>query len=70
MSHFKERKEKKCLNCNAIVHDRFCGICGQENIEPKESAWHLINHFFQDITHFDGKFFSSLKYLEIGRAHV
>ena len=63
MSHFKERKENNCLNCNAIVHDRFCGICGQENIEPKESVWHLINHFFQDITHFDGKFFSSLKYL-------
>ena len=63
MSHFKERKEKNCLNCNAIVHDRFCGICGQENIEPKESAWHLMKHFFEDITHFDGKFFSSLKYL-------
>ena len=63
MSHFKERKENNCLNCNAIVHDRFCGICGQENIEPKESAWHLTKHFFEDITHFDGKFFSSLKYL-------
>ena len=63
MSHFKERKENNCLNCNAIVHDRFCGICGQENIEPKESAWHLVKHFFEDITHFDGKFFSSLKYL-------
>ena len=63
MSHFKERKESNCLNCNAQVHDRFCGICGQENIEPKESAWHLMQHFFEDITHFDGKFFSSLKYL-------
>ena len=63
MSHFKERKENNCLNCNAIVHDRFCGVCGQENIEPKESAWHLTKHFFEDITHFDGKFFSSLKYL-------
>jgi hypothetical protein len=42
---------------------RYCHICGQENIEPKESAWHLVSHFFQDITHFDGKFFSSLKLL-------
>ena len=25
--------------------------------------WHLTSHFFQDITHFDGKFFSSLQYL-------
>lgn len=63
MSHLKERKEKNCLNCNAEVLGRFCHICGQENIEPKETVWHLITHFFQDITHFDGKFFSSLKYL-------
>jgi hypothetical protein len=63
LSHLKERKETNCLNCNAVVQGRYCHVCGQENIEPKESAWHLINHFFQDITHFDGKFFTSLKYL-------
>jgi Protein of unknown function (DUF3667) len=63
LSHFKERKEKNCLNCNALVQGRFCHICGQENVEPKESFWHLVSHFFQDITHFDGKFFSSLKLL-------
>lgn len=63
MSHFKERKEKNCLNCNAEVSGRYCQVCGQENIEPKESVWHLITHFFYDITHFDGKFFSTVKYL-------
>lgn len=63
MSHLKERREKNCLNCNADVQGRFCHNCGQENIETKETVWHLITHFFQDITHFDGKFFSSLKYL-------
>lgn len=63
MSHLKERKEKNCLNCHIHLKGRFCHRCGQENIEPKETVWHLINHFFQDITHFDGKFFSSLKYL-------
>ncbi len=63
MSHFKERTDKICLNCNAALHGTFCHICGQENIEPKESAWHLVTHFFNDITHFDGKFFSSLKLL-------
>lgn len=59
MSHFKERTEKNCLNCNTEVAGRFCQNCGQENLEPKESAWHLVQHFFSDITHFDGKFFSS-----------
>ena len=63
MSHLKARKGNDCLNCNAVVHGRFCGVCGQENTEPAESAGHLVSHFFNDITHFDGKFFSSLKYL-------
>lgn len=63
LSHSAERKEKVCLNCNAELHGRFCHLCGQENREPKESVWGLITHFFNDITHFDGKFFSTLKYL-------
>ena len=63
MSHSKERVEKNCLNCNAQVLGKYCHICGQENILPKESVRHLINHYFQDITHFDGKFFSSIKLL-------
>lgn len=63
MSHSKERSEKICLNCNAPLHGRFCHVCGQENVEPKESVWTLITHFFHDITHFDGKFFDTLRYL-------
>lgn len=60
MSHSKERAEKDCLNCGAVVQGRYCQACGQENVEPKESAWGLVTHFFYDITHFDGKFFSTL----------
>jgi len=63
VGHLKERGEKNCLNCNAEVQGKFCHICGQENIHPKESAWHLLNHFFEDVTHFDGKFFSTIKLL-------
>jgi hypothetical protein len=63
LSHSKERHEKICLNCNAELHGRYCHVCGQENIEPKETVWSLISHFFYDITHFDGKFFSTTKYL-------
>ena len=61
MSHLAERKEKDCLNCGTIIHGRFCHVCGQENLEPRESFWHLVTHFFYDITHFDGKFFTTLK---------
>jgi hypothetical protein len=45
------------------VLGRFCQVCGQENIETKESFWSLATHFVYDVTHFDGKFFSTLKYL-------
>jgi hypothetical protein len=65
LSHSKERHEKICLNCNAELHGRYCHVCGQENIEPKETVWSLISHFFYDITHYDGKFFSTTKYLLI-----
>lgn len=63
MSHLKQRKQTNCLNCNAEVEGRYCSVCGQENVEPGESAWHLIRHFFEDVTHFEGKFFRTLKLL-------
>lgn len=55
------RHDKTCLNCGTIVEDRYCPHCGQENLEPKESVGHLISHFFEDLTHFDGKFFTTVK---------
>jgi hypothetical protein len=63
LSHAPQRTEKNCLNCGATVVGHFCHICGQENVVPKESFGSLVLHFFYDITHFDGKFFQSLKYL-------
>lgn len=59
MSHFHERKEKNCLNCGAEVAGKYCQHCGQENIEPHQSFWQLLKHYIEDLTHFDGKFFSS-----------
>ena len=61
VSHSKIRTEKICLNCGTETPGRYCPACGQENIEPKQSVWHLIHHFFSDITHFDGKFFVTVK---------
>lgn len=63
MSHLHERHEKICLNCNAEIYGRYCHVCGQENIEPKDKFWHLVTHFVYDIIHFDGKFFSTSKFL-------
>ncbi|MBK7290010.1 MAG: DUF3667 domain-containing protein [Chitinophagaceae bacterium] len=61
MSHIPQRKEKDCLNCGTVVQGRYCHECGQENVVPKETFWHMLTHFFNDITHFDGSFFTTAK---------
>ncbi len=63
MSHRPERKEKNCLNCGTIVVGKYCHHCGQENTDPGMTLWGLFQHFFYDITHFDGKYFDTLRYL-------
>lgn len=63
MSHIPQRKEKDCLNCGTIVQGPYCHVCGQENVVPHETFWHMVKHFLYDITHFDSKFFDSMKYL-------
>jgi hypothetical protein len=63
MSHRPERKEKNCLNCGTTVQGKYCQVCGQENVEPKETFWGMVVHFFNDITHFDGKFFTTMNWL-------
>ena len=61
MNHL--RKEKNCLNCGAEVPGRYCSNCGQENLVPKETTAHLIQHFISDLTHYDSQFLVTLKYL-------
>lgn len=63
MSHTPERKERDCLNCGTIVQGHYCQHCGQQNIVPKETFWHMVTHFFYDITHFDSNFFHTVHHL-------
>lgn len=63
MAHSKLRNESNCLNCNARVFGPYCHFCGQPNTEPRETVLGLLVHFFNDITHFEGKFISSLRLL-------
>jgi hypothetical protein len=63
VSHQPERKKKNCLNCGTTVIGRYCHVCGQENVETRESFWSLSKHFVFDILHFDGKFWHTLKYI-------
>lgn len=61
MSSFKLRKEKNCLNCGSHVEEHYCPHCGQENIEVKEDALHMVAHAVADYFHFEHKFFATLK---------
>ncbi len=63
MSHIPQRKEKDCLNCGTVVQGKYCQHCGQENVVPKETFWHMVTHFFYDITHFDSNFFNTVHHL-------
>lgn len=63
VSHIPQRKEKDCLNCGTLVQGRYCHVCGQENTVPHETFGHMVKHFLYDITHFDSKFFDSMKLL-------
>jgi Protein of unknown function (DUF3667) len=57
------RTDKTCLNCGASVDGQFCPNCGQKNVPVRESFGHLIGHFFQDLTHYDSKFFLTIRNL-------
>ncbi len=61
MSHKKLREEKNCLNCGQTVSERFCSHCGQENLDWRDSAFHMVLHYFQDLVHYDGKFWQTFR---------
>ncbi|MDZ4747708.1 MAG: DUF3667 domain-containing protein [Saprospiraceae bacterium] len=63
MNHKKRRTEKHCLNCSHEVEERFCTQCGQENLELNDSTLHLIIHYIQDLFHYDGKLWHTMKSL-------
>ncbi len=63
MSKNTIRKDKTCLNCNHVVNSRFCGNCGQENIDTRKSFIHLFIHFFEDLTHYENAFWRTIKNL-------
>lgn len=63
MSHKTLRTDKQCLNCGHPVEERYCSHCGQENLELNDSVTHLVIHYLQDLFHYDGKLWHTLKAL-------
>lgn len=51
-----------CKNCNAEMYGRYCASCGQKVYTDKDkSVKNLMNEAFHFLTHFEGKFFTTLK---------
>ena len=63
MGHGKIRTDKTCLNCNFVVENKYCPNCGQENTETRQSFHYLFTHFIEDLTHYDGSFWKTIKAL-------
>ncbi|GAA4105458.1 DUF3667 domain-containing protein [Mucilaginibacter panaciglaebae] len=55
------RKENDCANCGTELQGKFCHVCGQENLELRESFGHVMNHTISDYFHFDHQFFHTFK---------
>jgi hypothetical protein len=70
MSKHQLRHDQVCQNCGESVEKRFCSNCGQENTETRRSFGHLFRHFVEDLTHYDGAFWKTLKYLLFRPAYL
>jgi hypothetical protein len=70
MSKRHLRQDPICQNCGTHVEERFCGHCGQENTETRQSFGHLFRHFVEDLTHYDGAFWRTMKYLLFKPAYL
>src|SRR6218665_2979419 len=70
MSKHHLRKDPVCQNCGHHVEERFCGHCGQENTETRQSFGHLLRHFVEDLTHYDGAFWRTMKNLLFKPAYL
>ena len=57
------RDDKECANCGYTVDLAYCSKCGQQNTETRQSFHHLITHFVEDLTHYDGAFWKTIKFL-------
>jgi hypothetical protein len=70
MSKHHLRKDNICQNCGHTVPERFCSYCGQENVETRQSFGHLLRHFIEDFTHYEGNFWKTIKYLLFRPAYL
>lgn len=53
-----------CPTCNSFISDRFCSTCGEKQVTNKDfTIKHFLEQTVEGLTHFDNKFFRSIKIL-------
>jgi hypothetical protein len=57
------RDDNECQNCGYTVDRAYCSNCGQKNTETRQPFHHLFTHFVEDLTHYDGAFWKTIKHL-------
>lgn len=58
----KAEASTRCKNCSAVLHGRFCSACGQKVYTDKDdSVYGMAKEALHFITHFEGKFLTTLK---------
>lgn len=56
--------ESTCVNCGAVLKGKYCSECGNKKTSPDDFKFSIfIEHTVDVFTHFDSKFFKSLKLL-------
>jgi hypothetical protein len=64
------RDDRECLNCGHLVEEAYCSRCGQKNTQTRQSLLHLVAHFAEDLTHYDGAFWRTIKFLLFRPAYL
>jgi hypothetical protein len=52
-----------CPNCGTALAGPYCYACGQKGEEFHRSIWRLLAEAFEGLTHFDGRFWTTLPQL-------
>lgn len=54
--------QNRCVNCNEILHGKYCSNCGQKKIENEDKRLvHFVNDVISSLFFADGKIFKTFK---------
>ncbi len=71
MHENEQINQAACATCKQPLHGKFCSHCGEKVLNKKDkSIFHFFGELFHMLTHADGKFLKSFKYLFTKPGHL